>query len=114
MNTSDMPPPPRRSPAGSATTDSAWREPRRSPPCSRTLSCLRWGALLPHKSSLGLYASHPAEHFSFARSLDANRLCGVWTELHGVWGEAQKGTYTAEGIAALCEGLKGSAVTSFT
>ena len=46
MNTSDMPPLGQLL-AGSAATTSAWRAPRRSPPCSRTLSCLRWGALLP-------------------------------------------------------------------
>ena len=57
--------------------------------------------------------SAPAEHFSSARSLANNRLCGVWTE-NGFLGEQQKGTYTAEGITALCEGLKGSAVTSLT
>ena len=33
-----------------------------------------------------------------------NQLCGVTS-----WGS---GTYTAEGITKLCEGLKGSAVTS--
>ena len=33
-----------------------------------------------------------------------NQLCGL--DLQG------RGTYTAEGITALCEGLKGSAVTS--
>ena len=33
--------------AGLVRTISAWKAPRRSPPCSRTLSCLRWGALLP-------------------------------------------------------------------
>ena len=53
--------------------------------------------------------SGPAEHFSFARSLAGNRLCGIWTE-DGL----QEGTYTTEGITALCEGLKGSAVTSLT
>ena len=53
--------------------------------------------------------SAPAEHFSSARSIAGNRLCGVWNE--GGW---QKGTYTTEGITALCEGLKGSAVTSLT
>ena len=40
-----------------------------------------------------------------ARSLRDNAICGV-TEYGG--------TYTAEGITALCEGLKGSAVTSLT
>ena len=73
---------------GSAVTSLTWA----APPCS-----------LPHAMSL------PAEHFSFARSLAENRLCGVWTE----YGQ-QHGTYTAEGITALCEGLKGSAVTSLT
>ena len=57
--------------------------------------------------------SAPAEHFSCARSLADNRLCGVWIEFDGI-GHNQKGTYTAEGITALCEGLKGSAVTSLT
>ena len=41
-----------------------------------------------------------------ACSLAGNCVCGLnWR------GE---GTYTAEGITALCEGLKGSAVTSLT
>ena len=53
--------------------------------------------------------SAPAEHFSSARSLSDNLLCGVWTERG-----QPKGTYTTEGITALCEGLKGSAVTSLT
>ena len=42
----------------------------------------------------------------FVRSLANNALCGV--------NEYGQGTYTAEGITALCEGLKGSAVTSLT
>ena len=42
---------------------------------------------------------------SLARSLSDNVLCGV---------KYGSGTYTAEGITALCEGLKGSAVTSLT
>ena len=37
-------------------------------------------------------------------SLDCNQLCGV--DLSG------RGTYTTQGITKLCEGLKGSAVTS--
>ena len=37
-------------------------------------------------------------------SLANNRLCGLDFEGNG--------TYTAEGITKLCEGLKGSAVTS--
>ena len=42
-----------------------------------------------------------------ARSLSDNAICGL-----GKYGLAD--TYTAEGITALCEGLKGSAVTSLT
>ena len=42
----------------------------------------------------------------FARSLSGNQLCGL--------NNRGKGIYTAEGITALCEGLKGSAVTSLT
>ena len=43
---------------------------------------------------------------SLARSLSDNALCGL--------SKYGSGTYTAEGITALCEGLKGSAVTSLT
>ena len=43
----------------------------------------------------------------FVRSLANNALCGI-NPYNG------EGTYTAEGITALCEGLKGSAVTSLT
>ena len=39
-----------------------------------------------------------------ARSLSDNHICGI--------NKYGKGTYTAEGINALCEGLKGSAITS--
>ena len=39
------------------------------------------------------------------RSLSNNQLCGI-NPYNG------SGTYTAKGITALCEGLKGSAVTS--
>ena len=51
--------------------------------------------------------SAPAEHFSSARSLAGNCLCGVWYH-YG----AQQGSYTTTGITALCEGLKASAGTS--
>ena len=54
--------------------------------------------------------SAPAEHLSSARSLAGNRLCGVWYDDN----LRKQGIYTAEGITALCEGLKGSAVTSLT
>ena len=40
----------------------------------------------------------------YADSLAENALCGV--------NEYGRGTYTAEGITKLCEGLKGSSVTS--
>ena len=43
---------------------------------------------------------------SLARSLSNNAICGL--------DDKARGTYTAEGITALCEGLKGSAVTSLT
>ena len=42
----------------------------------------------------------------FPCSLADNTLCGV--------SKYGNGTYTAEGITKLCEGLKGSAVTSLT
>ena len=41
-------------------------------------------------------------------SLTSNAICGVSTGMMG----RQQGTYIAEGITKLCEGLKGSAVTS--
>ena len=51
--------------------------------------------------------SAPMTLLSFlTRSLSDNELCGV--DKYGT------GTYTAVGITALCEGLKGSAVTSLT
>ena len=37
-------------------------------------------------------------------SLDKNALCGI--------SPSGNGTYTAEGITALCAGLKGSSITS--
>ena len=58
---------------------------RRHPP-KRLLSCQR-----------------PLTHVSFG-SLDSNALCGI--------DEYGDGTYTAEGITKLCEGLKETAVTS--
>ena len=38
----------------------------------------------------------------------SNRLCGLYYTKFGL----VKGTYTTKGITKLCEGLKGSAVTS--
>ena len=56
------------------------------------------------KSTLGLpCVTHPN-----ARSLSGNAICGVVDRYDS------NGTYTTEGITALCEGLKGSAVTSLT
>ena len=51
---------------------------------------------------------------SRAVSLANNQLCGLCEDVHGsIHGEAHlSGTYTVEGITKLCEGLKGSAVTS--
>ena len=40
--------------------------------------------------------------------MGSNQLCGLSEDL---WGDTY-GTYTAEGITKLCEGLKESAVTS--
>ena len=44
---------------------------------------------------------------SRAGSLAKNQLCGVYQEFGDM-----EGTYSIEGIAVLCEGLKGSSVTS--
>ena len=45
----------------------------------------------------------------FVRSLANNALCGMYYDYDS---DSWRGTYTAEGITALCERLKGSAVTS--
>ena len=45
---------------------------------------------------------------TLARSLTGNQLCGIGDCVPPFGG----GTYTTEGITKLCEGLKGSAVTS--
>ena len=50
------------------------------------------------------FLSAPIETPPSLGSLACNQLCGL-----NIIG---KGTYTAEGITKLCEGLKGSAVTS--
>ena len=42
-----------------------------------------------------------------ARSVRGNQLCGT-----GHWSQPGEGTYTTEGITKLCDGLKGSAITS--
>ena len=45
---------------------------------------------------------------AYCCSLNKNALCGVWWDnRYGL-----KGTYTTEGITALCEGLKESKITS--
>ena len=41
------------------------------------------------------------------RSLNGNTLCGLYQE-----GYDMRGTYTSEGIIAICEGLKASSITS--
>ena len=46
----------------------------------------------------------PTPTRTLARSLGGNVLCGL--------GANGRGTYTTEGITKLCEGLRGSAVTS--
>ena len=48
--------------------------------------------------------------FPDPHSLANNELCGLYLE-HGTFGKSM-GTYTAEGIDKLCEGLKSSSITS--
>ena len=50
------------------------------------------------------FLSTPIDTPPSLRSLAYNQLCGL--------DDKGNGTYTAEGITKLCEGLKGSAVTS--
>ena len=58
-----------------------------------------------HRShSVRFIVSAPLDPPPFLGSLGCNQLCGL-----DQWGG---GTYTAEGITKLCEGLKGSTVTS--
>ena len=64
-----------------------------------------WSGLLLCQCPLTLLLSHHPRPTH--DSLVSNRLCGLYYELGEV-----KGTYTTEGITKLCEGLKGSAVTS--
>ena len=52
-----------------------------------------------------LSCQRPLTHLdSLAGSLTYNQLCGL--------SQNGEGTYTAEGITKLCEGMKGSAITS--
>ena len=46
----------------------------------------------------------PTLTLTLARSLTGNQLCGL--------NSSGPGTYTTEGITELCDGLRGSAVTS--
>ena len=64
----------------------------RNPPISRT------------GSRVLVFVSAPVDTPPFLGSLANNQLCGI--DRFG------RGTYTTEGINKLCEGLKGSAVTS--
>ena len=63
-----------------------------------SLKELRYGA---HLHTIPHSRSAPAEYFSSARSLADNRLVYI-----------SDGTYTTDGITALCEGLKGSPLTA--
>ena len=104
MNTSDMPPLGARRQARRQRHRRGGRQGDRGR--AQGLSAVYAGVRCYPKSTLGLYASIPDDTLaSLARSLSDNVLCGV---------KYGSGTYTAEGITALCEGLKGSAVTSLT
>ena len=56
------------------------------------------------KCDIGLWHTHLLTADSSGHSLDDNRLCGV-----SKWAD---GTYTTEGITALCEGIKQSNIQS--
>ena len=43
--------------------------------------------------------------------MSSNQLCGVYID-YDAEDEELEGTYTAEGITELCEGLRGGAITS--
>ena len=52
------------------------------------------------------FLSAPLDTCPFLGSLSENQLCGLDYYRH------TRGTYTTEGFTKLCQGLKGSAVTS--
>ena len=54
------------------------------------------------------FVSAPVDTPHSIGSLAYNQLCGVYEDEDG----DIQGTYTTEGITKLCEGIKGSAVTS--
>ena len=59
---------------------------------------------MSHRPQVVAFVSAPVDTPCSLGRLGNNQLCGV--DRRGI------GTYTAEGITKLCEGLKGSAVTS--
>ena len=61
-------------------------------------------AQVRHRPRVFAFLSAPVDTPPALGSLGFNQLCGV--DRQG------RGTYTTEGITKLCEGLKGSAVTS--
>ena len=70
-----------------------------------TLRSLEWAAWRSNQSTRGFaFLSAPVETPPSLGSLAENQLCGL--------NEDGEGTYTAEGLTKLCEGLKQSAVTS--
>ena len=74
-------------------------------PSAAALTSLRCAANpIPLACQTPLTSSSPC-----SRSLSYNAICGRYDERGSM-----KGTYTTDGITALCEGLKGSAVTSLT
>ena len=82
--------------------------PRASPSCARGSGAAPSprSSAPPHRSahSRARPGWHPPPLLTLARSLGGNRLCGI--------GFDGRGTYTTEGITKLCEGLRGSAITS--
>ena len=98
---------PRRS--TSRTSGSASRPPSSSRAASRRMACSRSSSAPPAPRAFA-FVSAPLDTPALSPSrpthgsLADNQLCGL--DPRG------RGTYTAEGITKLCEGLKGSAVTS--
>ena len=95
---------PTTSSAASALVVMAPTPPRASASCSRGLRA----APSPRSSAPPLSRQAPlapAPTLTLACSLGNNQLCGIGKNNCG-------GTYTTEGIIELCEGLRGSAITS--
>eukprot|EP00964_Phaeocystis_antarctica_P078598 scaffold48896_cov49-Phaeocystis_antarctica.AAC.1 len=89
--------------------------PRASPSCARGsgVAPSPRSSAPPHTLAPALLSGPAGTHATLSptltRRLDPRQLCGISDFAQG---GLQGGTYTTAGITELCEGLKGSAITS--